>query len=145
MNIQKLISRLSTLNDYGLVDILQKILNKHSKDITELNKKQLEKGEKSDGSFLRQYATSTIKIRQLEGNPVKGNLIALYDTGDFWRGFWSLAYDGKLELLSSDKKTNMLIEQYGEGIFGLTQDSFEQLYKIILPELRSEIYKFIKQ
>lgn len=123
---------------------MQQCLNDNDKFITELNKKQLEKGEKADGTFMREYSYRTIKQRQLEGNPVKGSLIALYDTGDFWKGFWAIANDGKLELLSSDRKTNELIARYGDDIFGLTKSNFEILGEKIMPQLRQKVINFLK-
>lgn len=145
MGFLELSKRLNGLIEYKLIDIMQNVLKKHYKEIVELNKKQLAKGEKSDGSYMKEYSRSTINVRQAESNPVKGTLIALYDTGEFWKGFWALAYENKLELLSSDTKTNMLITTYGENIFGLTKSSFEQLADIIVPDLKTEILTFLNQ
>ena len=142
--IESLQAKLKRLNDDLLIAFLQSALNKHQADITELNKKQLEKGEKADGSMFEEYSHRTVKIRQLEGNPVKGRLIALYDTGDFWKGFWSIAKDGKLSMLSRDQKTNMLISKYGESIFGLTDSNFKKLGDIIMPTLQKTITKYLQ-
>lgn len=142
--IESLQKKLNRLNDDLLIGFLQAALNKHQADITELNKKQLEKGEKADGSMFEEYSHRTVKIRQIEGNPVKGRLIALYDTGDFWKGFWSIAKDGKLSMLSKDQKTNMLISKYGESIFGLTDSNFKKLGDIIMPTLQKTITKYLQ-
>lgn len=144
MGMDWFINRLEALVDDKLIEFLQDILEDESAFIVELNKKQLERGERSDGKFLRPYSESTKRIRALEGNPVKGELIALYDSGDFWNGFWSKAYDGKLELLSSDVKTNKLIAEYGEQIFGLTESNFKVLGDRIVPQLRTKIINYLK-
>ena len=145
MGIKWLEMNLQSLNNGELIKMLQETLNSEKAFIVELNKKQLEKGQKSDGTFLKEYSQRTIKIRAMEGNPVKGDLIALYDSGDFWKGFWAMAYGGKLEIWSSDPKANQLVADYGEKIFGLTKDNFEELEKVIVPKLRRRIIKFLRK
>lgn len=144
MGVQWFIKRLEDLENDKLIEFMQECLNDNNKFITDLNKKQLEKGIKSDRSYMKEYSYRTIKQRQLEGNPVKGELIALYDTGNFWKGFWAIATDGKLELLSSDSKTNELISRYGENIFGLTESNFEILGEKIMPQLKQKVINYLK-
>jgi len=63
---------------------------------------------------------------------------------DFWKNFWTIAKEGRLIMYSSDTKTNMLIQEYGESIFGLTETNFKKLGDIIMPELNKSITKYLK-
>lgn len=145
MGFGELARRMQILNDSKFTELVHEVLNELSPEIIRLNKLQLEKGERSDGSFLREYSSRTIAQRQREGNPVKGSLIALYDSGEFWGGFWSIAYNNKLELLSKDVKTNMLVKEYGDAIFGLTKTNFETIGDAMAEKLKQEIGKFLQQ
>jgi hypothetical protein len=138
-----LVTRLEQLNNGKLIEFLQECLNEEEKFITQLNKTQLEKGIKADNKLMPDYSPRTINQRQIDGNPVKGKLIALYDTGEFWNAFWSEARDKKLIMGSDDWKTESLIAKYGETIFGLTDDSFKILGEKIMPNLRTKIIKFL--
>lgn len=144
MGVISLDSKLDKFDDDMIVEFLMEILDSVNNEIISLNKKQLEKGQKADGSFLREYSQRTIKQRELEGNPVKGDKIALFDTGDFWKGIWAKAYDGKLSIFSKDSKTELLVSEYGESIFGLTEENFNKLGEIVIPKLRMKVVKYLK-
>ena len=144
MGIQWLEERLTAITKGDmLIKILTETLNSEKPYIVELNKKQLENGQTSNGDYLRPYSGRTVKQRALEGNPVKGELIALFDTGDFWKGFWSMAYNGEWEIFSSDSKTNMLISEYGEDIFGLTEENFTTLGAKINEKLKRRLNTYL--
>lgn len=145
MGFTELGRRLRILEQGKLIEIFQDVLNSYSKEITELNKQQLEKGIKADESAMKLYSPKTVKVRQIEGNPVKGERIALFDTGDFWSKFWINAYNNELEFYSGDSKTEMLIQDYGESIFGLTTENFKKLGELIMPKVKERVQKFLAQ
>jgi len=145
MGFTELGRRLKILEQGKLIEIFQTVLNSYQKEIAQLNKQQLEKGIKADETLMKQYAISTVKIRQIEGNPVKGERIALFDTGDFWSKFWINAYNNELEFYSGDRKTEMLIAEYGESIFGLTTENFKKLGDLIMPTVTEKVQKFLAQ
>ena len=132
------------LNDNLLIRIMEESMNNFSEEISEMNRKQLERGIKADGKLMPPYSRKTVEIRNRRNNPVKGNLIALWDTGDFWSAFWNKAKDGKLIMLSDDPKTKMLIERYGDSIFGLTAENFNKLGEIIMPYIRNKVINYLK-
>lgn len=142
MSLEGFISRFKISTD-ELIGIVQDALNEEKEYILILQKQQLAKGEKADGTSTPRYSTKTIKVREVEGNPVKGERIALYDTGDFWNKMWVLAVNGELEIYSSDGKTEMLLATYGENVLGLTDDNIEQLFERVIPIIQEKMIQHI--
>lgn len=145
MGFIELEKRLRLLVDSKLLEFMEEILTELEPEIVRMNREQLERGEKADGSFFQPYSWITVQRRAEAGNPVKNQLIALYDTGDFWAGFWAKAYNNKLSLFSDDVKTEMLVGIYGNYIFGLTQENFEALGNRVNPLLKQKVGQFLQQ
>lgn len=116
----------------------ERILDSNKERILDLNREtQLrEKGIDSKGKRLQEYAYFTIQIKQLIGQPT--NRTTLFYSGKFYEGF-TYKYDRntyKLSIYSTDKKTPLLEEKYGQDIFGLTKDNEVYLeMKILKQEL----------
>ena len=145
MGFIELEKRLRLLIDDKLLEFMEEILAELEPEIVRMNREQLERGEKADGSFFLPYSWITIQWRAEAGNPVKNQLIALYDTGDFCAGFWAKAYNNKLSLFSDDVKTEMLVGIYGNNIFGLTQENFQALGDRVNPLLKQKVGQFLQQ
>ena len=145
MGFIELGKRMRLLVNDKFAEIMHEVLNELAPEIVKINKEQLEKGEKADETLMPYYSPNTIRVRNLDGNPVKGERIALIDSGDFWNGFWAMAYQNKLEMISSDTKTNMLIADYGESIFGLNKKGFERLGDLAYPLLKQKVGQFLQQ
>lgn len=97
-------------------------------EITEANKSMLWEGKKSDGSDMPPYARKIGKIR-------------LYDQGFFYQGFY-VERTGSFPIVinSGDDKRDMLVERYGETIFGLDKTAIKELAKDhILPAFIKKI------
>lgn len=97
-------------------------------EITEANKSMLWEGKKSDGSDMPPYARKSGKIR-------------LYDQGFFYQGFY-VERTGSFPIVlnSGDDKRDMLVERYGETIFGLDKVAIAELAKDhILPAFVKKI------
>ena len=142
MSLEGLVNNFKISTD-ELIGIVQDALNEEKEYILILQKQQLAKGEKADGTSTPIYSTKTIKVREVEGNPVKGERIALYDTGDFWNKMWVLAVNGELEIYSSDCKTEMLLATYGENVLGLTDDNIKQLFERVIPIIQEKMIQHI--
>ena len=142
MSLEGLVSKFKISTD-ELIGIVQDALNEEKEYILILQKKQLAKGQKADGTSTPRYSPKTIKVRDAEGNPVKGERIALYDTGEFWNKMWVLAVNGELEIYSSDGKTEMLLATYGENVLGLTDDNIEQLFERVIPIIQDKMIQHI--
>lgn len=96
--------------------------------VTEANKSMLWEGKKSDGSDMPPYARKSGKIR-------------LYDQGFFYQGFY-VERTGSFPIVlnSGDDKRDMLVERYGETIFGLDKVAIKELAKDhILPAFIQKI------
>lgn len=97
-------------------------------EVTEANKSMLWEGKKSDGSDMSPYARKSGKIR-------------LYDQGFFYQGFY-VERTGSFPIVlnSGDDKRDMLVERYGETIFGLDKVAIAELAKDhILPAFVKKI------
>lgn len=86
------------------------------------NKFQLSEGMKSDGTQIKPfYASLKYKGRR---SPVD-----LHLTGDFYRSFKIEVFESTdvfLFIFASDKKANFLKGDYGEEIFGLTDENIDR-------------------
>ena len=142
MSLEGFVSKFKISTD-ELIQIIQDALNEEKEYILILQKQQLAKGEKADGTSTPRYSPKTIRVREVEGNPVKGERIALYDTGEFWNKMWVLAVNGELEIYSSDGKTEMLLATYGENVLGLTDDNIEQLFERVIPIIQDKMIQHI--
>lgn len=100
--------------------MIENAFNDESAMAAELNRKQLDKGQKSDGSFLPNYKSKS-----------RSGPIRLYDTGDFWRGIRFIADNDKITSFSDDRKNSLLQDKYGEKILGLTAQSKIELQPYI--------------
>ncbi len=97
-------------------------------EVTEANKSMLWEGKKSDGSDMPPYARKSGKIR-------------LYDQGFFYQEFY-VERTGSFPIVlnSGDDKRDMLVERYGETIFGLDKVAIAELAKDhILPAFVKKI------
>lgn len=142
MSLEGFVSKFKISTD-ELIGIVQDALNEEKEYILILQKQQLAKGEKADGTSTPRYSPKTIRVREVEGNPVKGERIALYDTGEFWNKMWALAVNGELEIYSSDGKTEMLLATYGENVLGLTDENIEQLFERVIPIIQDKMIQHI--
>jgi hypothetical protein len=140
MGFKELSKRLNTLNNNLLIGMIEDALNELEDTITELNKQQLEEGQKADESFLPPYSLNTTMQ-----NPEKNGLIKLYDTGDFWKSFFSMASMGLLEIDAKDWKRDTLIEGFGTQILGLTPYSMKILCDMIADKLKIRIGEYLQQ
>jgi len=89
----------------------------------ELNREQLEKGQRSDNTFLPNYSNnSENQKRGRAGEPIK-----LFDTGDFYKGMDAVATNTGARIENRDSKDNKLSDNYGENIKGLSEESIQKV------------------
>lgn len=113
-----------------------KILNRHKREIIQLNKSQMIDGYGSDNKNLFNA------LRQYDGvyNPgyKKSGLYDFYETGTFMRGLFAEIKGNEIFVDSTGKSTgdkSLFFAGY-TNLFGLNQDSMQKLRVIIMPELR---------
>jgi hypothetical protein len=69
--------------------------------------------------------------------------IRLYDEGDFYRGFFVQADNFPVILGSRDSKSEMLKNEFGKEIFGLTKENTRELSQVYLKRDLQEYYRQI--
>lgn len=86
-----------------------------------LNQEQMLAGFKKDGSSLGTYRPFTIEKRREKG--LQTAHVDLHDTGAFQDGMKLVVKGDTFDFTSTDSKTDKLADKYGDGIFGLTEQS----------------------
>jgi len=124
--LQNLISRLESLNGDK---IARETFDLLTEDIEELNREQLRKGERVDGSKLPNYAPSSFP----KTGPIK-----LRDTGSFYRGITAETAPTALTIEGQDSKSAKLIARYGD-VIGLSEESIAKLQALARPILIQKV------
>ncbi len=136
--LDSLIHSLSSVEE-KIIQAIQDVIKNNAHWIVELNSEiQLyEKGENRKGVELASYAPysrATIAIKREKGQPT--GRVTLRDTGDFHRSFFIEYTSDSFEITASDHKTYDLVKEYGEDIFGLTDEHFKDIAEhYVKPEL----------
>lgn len=110
---------------------------KNSEFISDLNRSQLEKGERADESVLPNY--SPVSVNQFGKPP---GSMRLFDTGDFYEGIKPIFDDDGFDLTGLDEKTTMLVERYGEMILGLNDENKQLLANMLVPGIIQRIRRY---
>lgn len=131
--LELVLKRLTWLRD-NLNAIIQEVVIKERKFIAELNKDQLRKGEKADGSDMPNYVANS-------KSPSAPGKIKLFDTGDFYDGITPIVEDDEFDMIGFDDKTNLLTWKYGNEILGLTEESIDKLRIHLKPKIEALIIK----
>lgn len=139
MGFGELSKRLSILNRGMLVDMIEEILDTMTDDIEQMNKEQLQEGERSDGTFLPNYSYNTTQTNNKQGR------IKLFDTGAFYQSIFASAGLGILEIDAKDSKTELLKSEYGELIVGLHPTNMKELCDKIAMELKIKLGNYLTQ
>lgn len=127
------------IKQYQSMDVfllLRVVLEEFKNDIIKLNKEQLLKGNKADGTDLPGYTDAYAALKNKPKRPK-----TLKDKGDFHAGFDANFFKNYYEAFSRDPKEGFLIKNWGNEIFGLT----EQSKAIILPLVESKLVDYIKK
>ena len=128
-----------------LTEIISDSLKDNEESIIKLNQKQLLLGKRADGSDNLPYSRYTITRRIKEGNPVKNNLITLYEYGDFHKSMLLKIDNKKFSITATDSKTESILKtDYGKNVLGLTKDSFTILFKEVRPEIKKKTILYLK-
>ncbi len=136
----QLSQRLQSLN---LIQILEEVLDSMHGKIVILIQEQLAEGRKGDDSLLPKYRPFTIRKKLEENSIIMGERIALIDEGDFWRGMFAVVEGGSIFIDSTDWKSEMLIDRYGEEIFQMSSESLKSIVSEIFPELKKKVHDYI--
>lgn len=107
--------------------LIKQVVQDFDVEITELNKDQLKKGKKKDNSSLGTYRPFTIEERLKRGLQV--SFVDLRFTGSFQDNMKLAIKGSTFDFTSTDKKSDMLADKYGDLIFGLTEENKEEFMR----------------
>ena len=145
--IQEQIRKLRKLTPEKLELALFKCLKSIENDLIDLNTKdQLLKGENAEGNpiFSNQRNRGTYSLYTeliTKGRKQEGDPYTLFDTGDFFKGFYVNIEGDSVRFGSTDPKSFYLILEY-DSIFGLTDENLKGVIREkLLPFLQQHIRK----
>lgn len=135
------------LNKRAIVDAIFTTVKEVENEIIEKNREQLS-NDKTDiyEKAIGYYSRATEKITG--GRKKAGTPFTLYDTGDFYRGFYLRIQNNVASVYSRDSKTKSLVDAHKDQFstflsgefFGLTDENLrEVIEKSILPLFISAI------
>lgn len=108
--------------------------------IAEMNREQLSRGERADGSELPPYSDTSKFVYGKEGN------IKLFDTGAFYESIEAVIVGDVIAIVSNPVKRNEITgkitnlkEKYQNEIIGLTEENLEEIRK----EVKTKIIGYI--
>ena len=117
-----------------VAEVVMDICKSFRNEIRDMNVAQQYAGMRSDGTDIEpSYKPITIDIKRYLGQPT--DRVALRDTKDFHRSFQVLFSKTEFTIMATDKKTNELKAKYGPNIFGLDEESQDNLSAMIRPLL----------
>ena len=126
-----------------LIPIVENILDDLNDEIVGLIQEQLSEGERGDGSRLPLYKESTKLIKKERGTILMGERIALIDTGRFWDSMFSNIYKESIMVDSKDWKRDMLVEQYGNEIFLISEKQMSYLADLVRPHFFAKVNEIL--
>lgn len=113
--------------------LFKRAVEDNETEILDANTAQLSKGKDSLGAFLEDYASdSYAQLKKAMGSKAPLGTPDLYLEGDFYAGFVLKWTGSDFFITSTDQKKDRLKAKYGEDIFGLAQESIEELAPLLL-------------
>lgn len=139
------------LQNIDLWEILIPVIDKHLSDVEELNKQQLKKGKRSDGTDTPDHSKSMVSEKYIDDKIRRGIYdrsiypsVNLYDTGRFYKGIVAkLDMNYGITVDSTDFKAQALEERYGSTIYGLNDSSLEKFIDLIIDEFIEALHQYI--
>jgi hypothetical protein len=120
-------NRKMTAADLDPNKLAAEILEERSKEATDLNRAQLRAGKRKDNTSLGTYRPFTIEERLKKGLQV--SFVDLRFTGSFQDKMDLQIKGNTFDFPSSDWKFDKLVDKYGEGITGLSDESKEEFMR----------------
>lgn len=109
--------------------------NINAENAVNLNREQLNKGQKADGSKLPYYRPSTYARKIKDGQ--QASPMNLKDTGDFWQSIGATSDNGKQYFAATDYKAPFLQKRY--NALGLNSESILKFKPYLIDTLKSII------
>lgn len=143
--IDDYVSKLSSVSEDTLDASLLAIVDRNKSSALDMNISQLFAGRDSkDGNLVQYRSDSYAKFKNnLNPKPGFGNP-DLKLTGEFYQGFFADTSKFPVIFSSNDSKTEKLLSQYGEDIFGLDQSNLEEFRQEIKPQVQEAFRSFLQ-
>ncbi len=133
--IQKWVTALGRTDQY-----FRRAVIENQEEILDLNVAQLEVGENALGNLLDTYTTNEYsEFKQALGSKAPFGVADLILEGGFTEGFTLVREGNEFRFTSTDFKTDMLTEDWGEDIFGLQEKSITIISPAILESFLIQI------
>lgn len=121
---------------------MQEIVNDNSEQIEDLNTGQLDQGMDSEGQLITPFYTPfTVQIKKAKGQ--EADFVTLKDTGAFRKSFKTDVFADRFQIDATDSKRDELVEKYSKEIFGLTEESQDDLRALFKDELEEKIRNYL--
>lgn len=115
---------LQNVRSINLTEEVPKIIEQTSYEITVLNQEQMYSGFDSNGNKIGAYRSKPYSEKKQIKNPKPGfGVPDLFVNGSFYKGMGVIVRKDTFEGNSVDVKTEKLIKDYGEDIFGLYDEN----------------------
>lgn len=137
------LKQLKILKSIDLDQVAIDTIKDHEKEIINLNRDQLRKGQKSDGDMPAYPGLGYLNYKRSLPTYFAGNKTDLYVTGDFQKEMRMRISGKEIEIYSSDWKETSLLERYGEEIFELNENFSAQSSDLTTPTFYNKIYAFL--
>lgn len=99
-------------------------------EIIDLNTAQLYEGRESTGAPITPaYRPLTVTIKRAKGQPT--DRVTLKDTGDYYASFKVRFGPEYLAIYATDGKAEKLERKYGEDVYGLDENSLQEVIDLI--------------
>lgn len=121
----------------SIPDLIRKEAIKERSFIADLNRQQLLRGEKGDGTDMPQYVEGSKQ-------PSAPGKITLFETGTNYASIETLFDENGFENVSDDPKSVFLINNYGKEIYDLNRESILKLRDKIFPSIKAKINEQIR-
>jgi len=136
---QKIIELKALTVDQQERDILL-ILQKFKEILIDFNTSQLMSGKNSKGQSLGDYASDSYAKLKRSMNPKANGHVDLYFEGDWQESFFLEAQSFPVLFNASNWKTNLLVTNYGEDVFGIDEDNLEKFIEGYLLQAVQQYY-----
>ncbi|WP_438423136.1 hypothetical protein [Aquimarina macrocephali] len=131
-SVAEIKSRLQKLTMPVLRKEASKLIVK-SQDVINAKRAELKSGLRPDGNIIGEYKSDAYKKEKIIQNPSAGGTVDLIRTKSFSKKlFVQNSKPSHFMFESTDEKSTMLFEKYGEDVRSLNQKTFEEVWRLHL-------------
>lgn len=141
MKVRILRERIKTLKHAIENDFMPRIAKDLAPRLEDKIIEQLDRGERGDGKILPVYSPVSVEVYGKPPGPIR-----LEHTGDWRRGIQIIISNDGIEFISTDPKSDKLMQDYGEEILDLTPKSIGEFNEDdLLVELMKFVHEYLTQ